>query len=57
VLLTEEEIRKIAGTLCDWAPEGSKLSATFETKAEGSMTRKMQQLVGMFDQMARTIAS
>jgi SAM-dependent methyltransferase len=49
--LTEEEIRKIARTLYDWAPEGSRLFATFETKAEGSMTPKMQQLVDMFDQM------
>ncbi len=49
--LTEDEIRNIVKTLFDWAPQGSKLYATFETKQEDLMTPKMQQLLDIFTQM------
>jgi SAM-dependent methyltransferase len=49
--LTEEEISRIARTLYDWAPHGSKLFATFETKAPHLMTPRIQALVDMFEQM------
>jgi hypothetical protein len=49
--LEDDEIQTIAKSLYDWAPPGSKLFASFETKAEDLMTPKMQQFVDMFDQM------
>ena len=49
--LTEEEIQNIMATLFKWAPQGSKLYATFETKKEGLMTPSMQQLIDMFAQI------
>lgn len=49
--LSEEEIARIVRALYDWAPGGSKLFATFETKAEHAMTPKLQQMVDMFDKM------
>lgn len=49
--LTEDEISRIARTVYDWAPQGSKLFGTFETKNPDLMTPKMQALVDMFEQM------
>lgn len=49
--LTEEETKRIAQALYDWAAPGSKMFATFETKNPSLMTPKMQQFVDMFDQM------
>jgi O-methyltransferase involved in polyketide biosynthesis len=49
--LTEDEVRRIAKTMFDWAPNGSKMFATFETKAPDMMTPKMQQLVDTFNRM------
>lgn len=49
--LTEEDIRGIATALFDWAPRGSKLYATFETKQADLMTPKMQRLLDMFAQI------
>jgi O-methyltransferase involved in polyketide biosynthesis len=49
--LTDDEIREIVQTLFGWAPPGSKMFASFETKALGLMTPKMQELVDMFDRM------
>jgi O-methyltransferase involved in polyketide biosynthesis len=49
--LDDDEIRSIAESLHDWAPPGSKLFASFETKAEDLMTPKMQQFIDMFDQL------
>lgn len=49
--LTETEIAEIARALYDWAPCGSKMFATFETKLEGEMTPKLQQMLDMFDRM------
>jgi O-methyltransferase involved in polyketide biosynthesis len=49
--LKEDEIRKIVEALFDWAPRGSKMFATFETKNPDLMTPKMQQLVDMFTQI------
>ncbi|MGB9871520.1 MAG: SAM-dependent methyltransferase [Anaerolineae bacterium] len=49
--LTEEEIRRIARALYEWAAPGSKLFATFETKDPHRTTPKMEQFLAMFDQM------
>lgn len=49
--LADDEIRRIARTLHDWAPPGSKLFASFETKAEDLMTPKMQEFVAMFQRL------
>lgn len=49
--LPEEELRELMMALHDWAPEGSKMFATFETKDPDKMTPKMQQFVDMFAQM------
>lgn len=49
--LTEEEIRRIACTLYEWAAPGSKMFATFETKDPNLMTPRMQQFLEMFDRM------
>lgn len=48
VFLSEEEIRHIAQVLHDWAPAGSKLYVTFETKAGDKMTPAFQNFLGMF---------
>jgi hypothetical protein len=49
--LSDAEIQRILRTLYEWAPVGSKLFASFETKTPELMTPKMQQFVDMFDQM------
>lgn len=49
--LSDEEIRSMGRALYEWAPSGSKMFATFETKAPEAMTSKLQQFVDMFDQM------
>lgn len=49
--LTEEEIRRIARALYEWAAPGSKIFATFETKDPNLMTPRMQQFLEMFDRM------
>lgn len=45
-----DEIQRIARVLYDWAPEGSEITATFETKDEGAMTPAFDQFEGMFAQ-------
>jgi O-methyltransferase involved in polyketide biosynthesis len=49
--LPKEELHELMATLYAWAPEGSKMFVTFETKDPDKMTPKMQQFVDMFDQM------
>lgn len=49
--LTVDEIQRLMHTLYDWAPLGSRLFTTFETKAEGAMTSRLQQFLDMFSQM------
>jgi hypothetical protein len=49
--LTESEIQRIMHALYEWAPTGSKLYATFETKAPNQMSSGLQQLVDTFAQM------
>ncbi len=49
--LTHEEIAQLMKTLYAWAPVGSKLYASFETKDATAMTPKLAQFVDMFDQM------
>ena len=49
--LADDEIRRIVHALYDWAPPGSKIFGTFETKAAGAMTPKMQQFVDMFERL------
>lgn len=48
VFLSQEETRHIAQTLHDWAPAGSKLFVTFETKNPDKMTPQFEQFLGMF---------
>jgi hypothetical protein len=49
--LTEDEISNIVEKLYEWAPQDSKMYATFETKEQDLMTPKMQQLIDTFTQM------
>lgn len=49
--LSDEEIHETVGDLYEWAPSGSKLFASFETKDPDAMTPKMQQFVDMFERM------
>jgi O-methyltransferase involved in polyketide biosynthesis len=49
--LTEDEIRDIVGALFEWAPKGSRMYATFETKRHDLMTPNLQKLVDMFSEM------
>ncbi len=49
--LKEEEIKRIAQALYDWAAPGSKMFATFETKNPDLMTPRMQQFLDMFERM------
>ena len=49
--LTETEIQKIMHALYQWAPTGSKLYATFETKIPDLMSPGLQQLIDTFAQM------
>ena len=49
--LTPAEIRELMENLYDWAPAGSKIYATFETKAADAMTPQLKQFLEMFDQM------
>jgi len=49
--LEDEEVRRIARALYEWAAPGSKLFATFETKDPNLTTPRMDQFVAMFDQM------
>ncbi|MCI0394864.1 MAG: SAM-dependent methyltransferase [Chloroflexi bacterium] len=48
VFLSREENHHIAQTLYDWAPSGSKLYVTYETKAAGKTTPAFDQFLGMF---------
>ena len=48
---TDDENQKLMQTLYDWAAPGSKLFATFETKNPDLTTPKIEQFVGMFNQM------
>lgn len=47
----EEELKRIARALYDWAAPGSKMFATFETKNPDLMTPQMQQFLDMFERM------
>lgn len=49
--LTEAEVSEVVRCVYDWVAPGSKLFATFETKAEGLMTPPLQQLLAMFEQL------
>jgi O-methyltransferase involved in polyketide biosynthesis len=49
--LPEPELQDLLTAIYEWAPKGSKLFATFETKAPDLMTPKMQEFVDMFAQM------
>lgn len=49
--LTEDEISDTFRTLYDWVAPGSKLFATFESKAEHLMTPPFEQLLTVFEQM------
>lgn len=48
VFLTPEEIQHIATTLYDWAPAGSKLYVTYETRNPEKTTPQFEQFLGMF---------
>jgi O-methyltransferase involved in polyketide biosynthesis len=50
---TPEEMRHVMQALYDWAAPGSKMFATFETKAAGKMTPRMAQFLAMFEQMGQ----
>ncbi|MBZ4413670.1 SAM-dependent methyltransferase [Myxococcus sp. MISCRS1] len=54
VFLSSEENRRFFKDLYDWAAPGSKLFATFETKAPGLSTPKWEQFVGMFQKMGES---
>jgi hypothetical protein len=51
VFLGPDEIRKLFHDLYEWAAPGSKLYITYETKPDGLMTPRMQQLIDMFGQV------
>lgn len=48
---TEDKNKEIVQKLYDWAAPGSKLFATFETKDPNLSTPKVDQFIGMFNQM------
>jgi len=48
---TMEENKKLMQELYDWAAPGSKICVTFESKNPEMTTPKMDQFLGMFDQM------
>lgn len=48
VFLTPEEIQHIARTLYDWAPAGSRLYLTYETRNPEKTTPQFEQFLGMF---------
>lgn len=50
VFLSPDEIRRLFYDLYEWAAPGSKLYITYETKAPGLMTPRMQQFVDIFAQ-------
>ncbi|HEX6289558.1 MAG TPA: SAM-dependent methyltransferase [Herpetosiphonaceae bacterium] len=50
VFLSPDEIRRLFHDLYDWAAPGSKLYITYETKAPGLMTPRMEQFLDMFRQ-------
>ncbi len=52
--LSDDDIARVARTLYDWAPDGSRVFATFETKAPEAMTPKLEQFLAMFEQMGTT---
>ena len=49
--LTDDDIRNIVEALYEWAPRGSKIYATFETKHPDLMTPNLEQLVDALKQM------
>jgi O-methyltransferase involved in polyketide biosynthesis len=49
--LTDEEVRSIVRALYEWAPSGSKMFATFETKVTEAMTPRMLEFIDMFEKM------
>lgn len=49
--LRPQELRRLMHALHAWAPQGSRLFITFETKTEGAMTPRLQQFLDMFTQM------
>jgi O-methyltransferase involved in polyketide biosynthesis len=49
--LSDDEIRSVLSTLYDWVAPGSKVFATFETKAEHLMTPKMDLLLATFEHL------
>ncbi len=49
--LTHAELQAVMQQLYEWAPAGSKVFTTFETKNPNLSTPKMDQFLGMFDQM------
>ncbi|WP_342380632.1 SAM-dependent methyltransferase [Myxococcus stipitatus] len=54
VFLPAEENRKFFADLYEWAAPGSKVFATFETKAPGLSTPRWEQFVGMFQRMGES---
>ncbi|MCP3097454.1 SAM-dependent methyltransferase [Myxococcus sp. K15C18031901] len=56
VFLATEENRRFFRALYDWAAPGSKLLATFETKAPGLTTPRWEEFVGMFQKMGETFS-
>ncbi|HEY5958677.1 MAG TPA: hypothetical protein VIV60_19085, partial [Polyangiaceae bacterium] len=49
--IDERQMKAIAQATYRWAPEGSKLFASFETKNENLMTENLQRLLAMFEQV------
>lgn len=50
VFLAPDEISRLFQDLYDWAAPGSRLYITYETKAPGPLTARMEQFVDMFRQ-------
>lgn len=50
VFLSPAEITRLFHDLYEWAAPGSRLYITYETKAPGFMTPKMEQFISMFEQ-------
>lgn len=48
VFFTREQVEPLARTLYDWAPPGSKLYSTFETKNTSKSTPAWEQFLGVF---------
>lgn len=48
VFLTRDEVEEMARVLYDWAPAGSKIYVTLETKAIGKTTPEWEEFIRMF---------